>query len=295
MLNASFKAGFVSIVGKPNVGKSTLMNKFMGEKLSIISSKPQTTRQQIKGIYNDDTKQIVFLDTPGFVKPRYELHEKMLEYLRNSIKDSDLIIFMTDAHKFPTDYDNELGEILAKLRTPKLAILNKIDLVEEGIWQAKKAKLETMDFEEVLTISLLDGFDPTALLSKIASFLPYNPPFYAPDEISDLPMRFFVQEIIREQIFHRFRDELPYASTVVVEYYNDFENKAEIAANIWLERKSQKPILLGKNGENIRNLRIAAEKEIHAIINKRVKLDLWIKIKPNWRKKKNALKEFGYQ
>jgi GTPase len=294
-MNSKFKAGFVSIVGKPNVGKSTLVNNFLGEKLSIISSKPQTTRQQVKGIYSDEEKQIVFMDTPGYVKPRYELHEKMLEYLRNSMKDSDLILFMTDAHKYPTDYDNEMCEILAKLRTPKIAILNKIDLVKENIWQQKKQQLAALDFEEVLTISLKDGYECESLLQKITGFLPYNPPFYSPDEISDLPMRFFVQEIIREQIFHNFRDELPYASTVVVEQYKDYDNKAEIAANIWLERKSQKPILLGKNGENIKKLRLAAEKEIHTLINKRVKLDLWVKIKPNWRKKKNALKEFGYQ
>ncbi len=294
-MNSKFKAGFVSIVGKPNVGKSTLVNNFLGEKLSIISSKPQTTRQQVKGIFSDDEKQIVFMDTPGYVKPRYELHEKMLEYLRNSIKDSDLIIFMTDAHKYPTDYDKEMCEILSTLRTPKIAILNKIDLVNEDIWQQKKQQLSTLDFEEVLAISLKDGYECESILQKISDFLPYNPPFYSPDEISDLPIRFFVQEIIREQIFHNFRDELPYASTVVVEHYKDYENKAEIAANIWLERKSQKPILLGKNGENIKKLRIAAEKEIHTLINKRVKLDLWVKIKPNWRKKKNALKEFGFR
>ena len=293
-MDTKYKAGFVSIVGKPNVGKSTLMNIFLGEKISIISSKPQTTRQQVKGIYSDDEKQIVFLDTPGFLKPRYELHEKMLVYLRNSMQDSDLIIFMTDAHKYPTDYDNEMLEILAKIRTPKLAILNKIDLVDKQTWQEKQQQLSKMDFEEVLALSLLENYDPKDLLQKIAFFLPYNPPFYSPDEISDLPMRFFVQEIVREQIFHNFRDELPYASTVVVEQYIEYENKVEIAANIWLERKSQKPILLGKNGENIRKLRLASEKEIHAMINKRVKLDLWVKIKPNWRKKKNALREFGY-
>ena len=293
-MDTKFKAGFVSIVGKPNVGKSTLMNKILGEKLSIISSKPQTTRQQVKGIFSDDEKQIVFLDTPGFLKPRYELHEKMLGYLKNSMQDSDLIIFITDAHKFPTDYDYEMLDILAKLRTPKLAILNKIDLVNEKICQEKQLQLSNFNFEEVLATSLLKDYDPENLLQKIAFFLPYNPPFYSPDEISDLPMRFFVQEIVREQIFHNFRDELPYASTVVVEQYLDYENKVEIAANIWLERKSQKPILLGKNGANIRKLRLASEKEMHALINKRVKLDLWIKIKPNWRKKKNALREFGY-
>ncbi len=293
-MDQKIRAGFVSIVGKPNVGKSTLMNKLLGEKLSIISPKPQTTRQQVKGILTDKSRQIVFLDTPGFLKARYELHRKMQEYLQNSLKDSDLIIFITDAHKFPTDYDNQLCEMLNKLKTPKIAILNKIDLVEEDVTKEKIKQLSLLDFEKVIPLSALnqDKFDD--LLTFITVYLPFNPPFYSPDDVSDLPMRFFVQEIIREQIFLKYRDEIPYASTVVVERYKDFPNKVEISANIWLERKSQKPILLGKNGEKIKAVRIASEKEIHKILTKRTKVELWIKIKPNWRKKKNALKEFGY-
>lgn len=290
----NFKAGFVSIVGKPNVGKSTLLNLILQEKISIISPKPQTTRQQVKGIYTDAEKQIVFLDTPGYVKSRYELHEKMREYLVNSINDSDLIIFITDAHKFPTEYDEEVIRLIQKLKVPKIAILNKIDLVDQEKCREQVALLSTMNFEEVLPLSLIQQVDVDKMLEIFSRFLPYNPPFYSPGDISDLPLRFFVQEIVREQIFLNYRDELPYASTVVVETYNDFPNKVEIAANIWLERNSQKPILIGKNGENIRKLRQASEKEIHTIVGKRVKLELWVKIKPNWRKKKNALKEFGY-
>lgn len=293
-MDQKFRAGFVSIVGKPNVGKSTLMNKLLGEKLSIISPKPQTTRQQVKGILTDESRQIVFLDTPGFLKARYELHRKMQEYLQKSLKDSDLIIFITDTHKFPTDYDNQLCEMLNKIKIPKIAILNKIDLVEEDVTKEKIKQLSQLDFEKVIPLSALnqDKFDD--LLTLITGYLPFNPPFYSLDDVSDLPMRFFVQEIIREQIFLKYRDEIPYASTVVVERYKDFPNKVDISANIWLERKSQKPILLGKNGEKIKAVRIASEKEIHKILSKRTKVELWIKIKPNWRKKKNALKEFGY-
>lgn len=293
-MNLKFRAGFVSIVGKPNVGKSTLMNKLLGEKLSIISPKPQTTRQQVKGILTDESRQIVFLDTPGFLKARYELHRKMQEYLRNSLKDSDLIIFITDAHKFPTDYDNQLREMLNKIKIPQIAILNKIDLVKEDVTKEKIKQLSLLNFEKVIPLSALNQNKFDDLLTLITDFLPFNPPFYSPDDISDLPMRFFVQEIIREQIFLKYRDEIPYASTVVVEQYKDFPNKVEISANIWLERKSQKPIMLGKNGEKIKAVRIASEKEIHKILSKRTKVELWIKIKPNWRKKKNALKEFGY-
>ncbi len=294
-MNSIYRAGFVSIVGKPNVGKSTLMNKLLGEKLSIISPKPQTTRQQIKGILSDENRQIILMDTPGFVEARYELHNKMLEYINNSLKDSDIIIFMTDAKKFPTDYDKQICENLKKLPVPKLAILNKIDLTDEITVDNKIELLEAYDFKKIIPISVLKTPDFTSFLDELTKLLPFNPPFYATDEISDLPMRFFAQEIIREQIFLNFEDEIPYASTVVVEQYHDFPNKVVIAANIWLEKKSQKPIVIGKNGENIKAIRLSAEKEIHKIVEKRVKIDLWIKIKPNWRKKQNALKEFGYR
>ncbi|NQT64804.1 MAG: GTPase Era [FCB group bacterium] len=294
-MNSIYRAGFVSIVGKPNVGKSTLMNKLLGEKLSIISPKPQTTRQQIKGILSDESRQIILMDTPGFVEARYELHNKMLEYINNSLKDSDIVIFMTDAKKFPTDYDKQICENLKKLPVPKLAILNKIDLTDKITVANKIELLEAYDFERIIPISVLKTSDFTSFLDELTKLLPFNPPFYATDEISDLPMRFFAQEIIREQIFLNFEDEIPYASTVVVEQYHDFPNKVVIAANIWLEKKSQKPIVIGKNGENIKAIRLSAEKEIHKIVEKRVKIDLWIKIKPNWRKKQNALKEFGYR
>ena len=294
-MNSLYRAGFVSIVGKPNVGKSTLMNKLLGEKLSITSPKPQTTRQQIKGIISDDNRQIILMDTPGFVEARYELHNKMLEYINNSLKDSDIIIFMTDAKKFPTDYDKQICENLKRLKVPKIAILNKVDLTDEITVDKKLELLQEYDFEKIIPISILKVSDLNPFLDELTKLLPFNPPFYSTDEISDLPMRFFAQEIIREQIFLNFDDEIPYASTVVVEQYHDFPNKLVIAANIWLEKKSQKPIVIGKEGRKIKALRIAAEKEIHKIVEKRVKIDLWIKIKPNWRKKQNALKEFGYR
>lgn len=271
------------------------MNKLLGEKLSIISPKPQTTRQQIKGILTDDEKQIIFLDTPGYLKPRYLLQEKMLEYIQNSLQDSDLIIFITDVRNYPTDYDAQICNILKKLRIPKIAMLNKIDLAEKQVIQKKKTLVEKDDFEKVISISALHLNNCTEILELITNYLPYNPPFYEKGSLSDLPMRFFAQEIIREQIFLHFKEEIPYSSTVVVEYYHDYPNKVEIAANIWLEKKSQKPIVLGKNGEKIKMIRINSEREIYKVVGKKVKLDLWIKIKPNWRKKRNALKEFGYR
>ncbi|HHE37037.1 MAG TPA: GTPase Era [Candidatus Cloacimonetes bacterium] len=294
-MDKNFRSGFVSIVGKPNVGKSTLINKFLKEKLSIITPKPQTTRQQIKGIFNDEDKQIIFLDTPGYLKPRYELQEKMLEYIKRALSDSDLIIFMTDAKNYPSDYDEQLLAMLQKIRIPKIAILNKIDLVTQELIDNKHEILKKQNFDETIPISLKNTADIEPLLDLITGYLPFNPPFYGQDELTDLSEKFFVQEIIREQIFLNYQQEIPYASTVVVEQFKELPNRIEISANIWLERKSQKPILIGKNGTNIKALRIASEKEIYKILGKRIKLDLWIKIKPNWRKKKNALKEFGYR
>lgn len=296
MLNEykDYKSGFVAIIGKPNVGKSTFVNKLLGEKLSIVSPKPQTTRHQVKGILSGEKHQIVFLDTPGFVEPRYELHQKMLEYIRISLKDADLLLFITDAHHFPTDYDKQMLKLIQKTSLPAVALLNKIDLVGEDEVKKRMALLQKESFLETRAVSLLDNENTPALQEMILKYIPFNPPYYDPNELSDLPMRFFVQEIIREQIFLSFRDEIPYSSTVVVEQYNDHPNKVHIAANIWLERKSQKIIVIGKNGSKIKAIRTNAEKEIHKILGKRIKLELWIKIKPDWRKKTNALKEFGY-
>ncbi len=293
-MNKNFKCGFVAIVGKPNVGKSTLINKLVGEKLSSITPKPQTTRQQIKGIITDDQKQIIFLDTPGYVKPRYELHQRMLSYIKDALEAADLIIYITDAKTFPTDYDNEVLALLKKIKIPQLALLNKIDIVSQDIVNQKMDLLQKHDFELIFPISALKQDNFSDLIDELIRFLPYSPPHYDPDQLSDMPVRFFIQEIIMEQIFLTFKDEIPYSTAVIVESFKEKENKIEIYANIWLERKSQKPILLGKEGSKIKQIRLNSESEIYKIMKKRIRLDLWIKIKPHWRNKKNALKEFGY-
>ncbi len=291
----NFKSGFVVITGKPNVGKSTLMNLILKEKLSIVSPKPQTTRQSVKGIYNDENKQIIFLDTPGFLEPKYLLQEKMLNYLKTSLKDADVILFITDAKTFPTDYDKNLLETLKKINKPKIAIINKIDLISQGELVQKTQLLSPYGFNEIIPASFITYFDTEKFLQTLADYLPENPPYYDTETISDQGMKFFVQEIIREKIFLNFSQEIPYSTTVTVEEYKEYDNKVEIKANIWIERQSQKPIIIGKNGEMIKKIRVESEKEIHAILAKRVKLQLWVKIKKNWRKKNNALKEFGYK
>lgn len=293
-MDTNFKSGFVTIVGKPNVGKSTLMNKLIGEKLSIISPKPQTTRQSVKGFLNRENLQIIFLDTPGFVEPRYELHHKMNKYLTESLKDTDLIIFISDAKKFPTDYDQKVIALLEKIKVPQIAVLNKIDIAEDDVIEAKMNIMAEEHFEKILPISALKEKGLSELLDLIETYMPFNPPYYNSDDLTDLPLKFFAQEIIREQIFLNYSEEIPYATAVVIENFKEYDNKSEIRATIWIETKSQKPILLGKGGEKIKQIRINSEKEIHKITQKRVKLDLWIKIKHKWRKKKGALKEFGY-
>ncbi len=282
------------IIGKPNVGKSTLMNRLVGEKLSIVSPRPQTTRHTIKAIFSDNESQIVFLDTPGFLQPRYELHHQMISKIVNSLKDADIILYITD-DSYPTEYDEQVTSlILKRIKIPKTAVINKKDLfTKEALLHAEK-ELKEKGFDEVISLSATEDEDLSGLLLLLKKYLPYSPPFFDPENLSDLPVRFFAQEIIREQIFLQFRDEIPYSSTVTVESFKELPNMVQIRANVWLERKSQKIIFIGEKGKKIRSVRLTAEREIYKLVGKRVKLELWVKLKANWRKKKNALKEFGY-
>lgn len=289
-----YKCGFVAIIGKPNVGKSTLMNHLIGTKLSIISSKPQTTRQSLKGFYSDDSKQIIFVDTPGFLKPRYELHNRMLDIIKNSLRDSDLIVFITDANHFPTDYDKELLAELKSVRTPKIALLNKIDLVSEEVIEEKLGMLRAI-FDRAEGISALKGEKTGELLDIFAEMLPYSPPLYDPENLSDLPVRFFAQEIIREKIFLNYGDEIPYSTAALIESFDETEERVNISASIWIERSSQKPIVIGKGGAAIKKVRLDAQREIRDFIGKPVTIELFVKIKKNWRKNNSWLNELGFK
>ena len=291
---SDFKAGFVSIIGKPNVGKSTLMNRLIGEKLSIVSPKPQTTRMNIKGFYNSQNSQIIFLDTPGFLEPRYELQEKMLNYINDSIKNSDIIMFICDASDFPTDYDTKVLTMLKKFKKPAIGILNKIDLLPINVMEEKKQILEN-SLETVFMISALKDDSFNSLIDSIVRYLPYNPPLYNQDDLSDMPLRFFAQEIIREKIFLCYDKEIPYSSTVVVEKWSEEEDRDVIQANIWIERDSQKSIIIGKNGVKIGEVRKKAEFDISQLTGRKAVLNLWVKVKHDWRKKNGALHEFGYR
>ncbi|MCK9328644.1 MAG: GTPase Era [Candidatus Cloacimonetes bacterium] len=305
---SNFKSGFVSIIGKPNVGKSTLLNKFIGEKLSIISPKPQTTRSNIKGIYNTTDAQIIFIDTPGFLEPRYELQEKMLSYIIESIKNSDLLIYVCDASDFPSEYDDKVLNIIKKSKQQCICIINKTDLISSSQITILKDKLLSSELDIFNNDNLFfcsalsekvyadnQQQNINVILQKIITYLPYNPPLYDQENLSDLPMRFFAQEIIREKIFLYYDKEIPYSTTVVVEKWSEEENRDVIQATIWIERDSQKPIIIGKQGKMIGKVRQESEMDISTLTGKKAVLNLWVKVKYDWRKKNGALHEFGYK
>lgn len=289
----NFKSGFVAIIGKPNTGKSTLLNRILGEKISIVSPKPQTTRYAIKGIWNTAEQQIIFIDTPGYLKPRYELQEKMLNIWNNTLKDVDLILFLTQINGFPTDFDREVLNRLKTMKNPQLAVFNKLD-INPKVNRNELTQYLPPSINNTFFVSAKTGENIPELLEAIKYYIPYHQPYYEEDMLSDLPMRFFAQEIIREAIFHFFTEEIPYSSAVLIEQFKEFPDKVIINAVICLERESQKPILIGKNGSSLKKIREYAERELSLFVQLPVQVHLFVKIKPKWRKKQSALKELGF-
>lgn len=288
----SFKSGYVTIVGRPNVGKSTLLNKLIGSKLSITSTKPQTTRLAIKGFYNTQKTQIIFIDTPGFLKPRYEMQKKMLNQINSALKDSDVLLFVTEANTFPTDFDKDLLNAIIKINHPKIALLNKSDLVKsEQLCDNAHDLLK--NFNEVLYVSAISGQNVDLIIPMIEKFLPISSAFYEQDILSDLPIRFFAQEIIREGIFIQYEQEIPYSSAVIIDKYIEEQIKVIIYATIWVERDSQKIILIGMKGLGLKQIREYAEKNISELIQTKAEVHLWVKVKKNWRQNPNDLKQIG--
>jgi len=294
MHSADYKSGFVAIIGKPNTGKSTLMNRILGEKLSITSAKPQTTRYAVKGIWNTDKHQIVFIDTPGYLKPRYEMQEKMSRIINDSFRDVDLLIFMTQIPGFPSDYDLEVLDLIKHLKCPILAVFNKSDLVPDFQPEPLLASLPSAVSESIF-VSALTGDNIEQLKKRINFYMPYHEPYYDEDQLSDLPMRFFAKEVIREAIFHQFEEEIPYATAVLIERFHEGEAKIVIDAVIWIERHSQKPIIIGKGGKNLKNIREYAEAQLTDFMQFPVEVHLFVKINENWRKKATALRELGFE
>lgn len=289
------KAGFVNIVGNPNVGKSTLMNDLVGERISIITSKAQTTRHRITGIVNTPDYQIVFSDTPGVLKPNYRLQQSMLSYSEGALTDADVLLYVTDVVEDPTKNADFLARV-AKEKVPVLLVINKIDLLKgnndlESIVSRWK---ELLPNAEVFPTSALENFNTANLMARIVELLPVSPPYFGKDALTDKPARFFVTEIIREKILLNYDKEVPYSVEVIVEKFEEAEHSIHIMATIFVERDSQKGILIGKGGVMLKKVGTEARKDIEKFFDKRVYLELFVKVEPNWRNRENKLKAFGY-
>ena len=291
------KSGYVNIIGRPNAGKSTLMNQLLGERMSIINNKPQTTRQRILGILSEENYQIVFSDTPGWIKePSYKMQAKMNSYISESFEDADIILFMVDINDRFSPEDPFLLHI-KRQEVPIYLILNKIDTKKPGEVLTSLAFWSKIhNFKEYYPISALKGINVSQMVETLVGDLPEGPEYFPKDQLTDKPVRFFVAEIIREKILAQFEKEIPYSCQVIVERYleNDEKSLVEIHAEIYVDRESQKSILIGKNGDAINKLGTAARLDIEKFIEKRVYLDLRVKYKNSWRDNDYLLKKFGY-
>ena len=293
-MKVSHKSGFVNIVGSPNVGKSTLMNRLVGEKLSIVTSKAQTTRHRILGIVNDEDYQIVFSDTPGVVNAAYKLHETMMEYVNASLKDADVLLFITDTKENEMNHQETLEKI-QKLKVPVLCLVNKIDLSnQEQVEERMKYWQERLPNDTVYPISALHDFNVQAVWERILDLVPESPAYYDKEELSDRPMRFFVSEIIREKIFLHCDKEVPYSCQVEIEEYIEEPELTRIRALIIVERDSQRGILIGKGGEMIKRIGREARLEIQKFIDQKVFLETYVKVDKDWRSTDVKLKKYGY-
>ena len=287
------KAGFVSIFGRPNAGKSTLLNALMGEKLAIVSSKVQTTRHRIKAIMTEKDYQVVFSDTPGIIEPKYKLHEKMMQAVKGALEDADLALLIVDI-KDSWEDANSIFEAL-KLKAPAIVVLNKIDLVDTNTLKQAIAFFESKKYcKKAISISATSGINLKNFLKPVLELLPEGEPFFPTDDISDLPTKFFVSELIREKIYELASDEIPYHTAVLVREFKEKETLIKIIADIIVHRETQKVILIGEKGSMIKKIGTEARKEIEQFLQQKVFLELFVKVKPKWRENDLQLKEYGY-
>ena len=295
-IKTGFKAGYVAIVGKPNVGKSTLINDFLGCKLSIVTPKPQTTRKRIMGVLTKDDYQIVFYDTPGIMAPKYNLQKYMVKEAYNAIEGMDVILYIAEPFELPADTDTEIMTRLSHRNIPVILAVNKVDLVEKNkLIPILATYHDKFPFAEILPISALTKINLDLLQSLIVKYLPEGPPFFPADYMTDYNDRFLASEIIREKIFEFYGEEIPYSTTVEIEEYKEREKgKDFIKAIIYVERGSQKGILIGKNGEAIKRVGVLAREEMEKQVDRQVYLELVVKVMEKWRKDKNKLKKLGY-
>ncbi|ACF12587.1 GTP-binding protein Era [Chloroherpeton thalassium ATCC 35110] len=303
--NKGFKAGFATILGEPNAGKSTLLNVLLGEKISIVTPKPQTTRKRVLGIFTDKSCQIVLLDTPGIMKPKYKLHEAMLDLADKSVEDSDVLVLLLDVEKYQKGKAELKADLafqrIANTKKPVILVLNKVDLITKDASLELIAKFSSeYPFREIVPLSALKGYNIREFLKAVVPYLPASPPLYPPDILSTAPERFFVSEIIREKIFQFFSQEIPYSTEVdVEEFQENYEKnparKDVLRCAIVVDRLSQKSILIGKDGKAIKRVGQAARKDIEAFLGRPVFLELFVKVKEGWREKESSLRDFGYK
>ena len=289
------KSGFVNIIGNPNVGKSTLMNSLVGEKLSIITSKAQTTRHRILGLVNGDDFQIVLSDTPGVIKPSYDLQSSMMDFVKTAINDADIIIYMIEVGESGLK-DEDLYNKIKSSTLPLLLVINKIDLSnqEELEDQVEKWK-NKLPNAEIFPISALEKFQVESLLKRIIELLPESPPYFPKDQLTDKPERFFVNEIIREKILLNYKKEIPYSVEILTEEFKEDKKIIRIRSIIMVERNSQKGIIIGHKGSALKKTGIESRKDLETFFGKQIHIELFVKVNKNWRNNKNQLKRFGYK
>ncbi|MFA4851250.1 MAG: GTPase Era [Bacteroidales bacterium] len=289
----SHKAGFVNIIGNPNVGKSTLMNALIGEKLSIITPKAQTTRHRIMGIVSEEDYQIVFSDTPGILEPHYKLHESMIKFVESTFEDADLFLLVTEIDE---NFNNKIVlEKLDKSNIPVIVLINKIDLSDQPAVEAKLSEWkQKLPKAEIMPISALKKFNLEKIMSAVISFLPENPPYFSKEELTDKPEKFFVAEIIREKIFLYYQKEIPYCAEVLIDSFKEEEVIFKIRAIIYVARESQKGIVIGNKGAALKKVGTMARKDMETFLQKKVYLELFVKVSKDWRDSEPQLKKFGY-
>lgn len=296
--NKNFKSGFVTIVGRPNVGKSTFLNNVIGQKIAIMSDKPQTTRNKVQGVYTTDDSQMIFIDTPGIHKPKHKLGEFMLKVSKNALREVEVIMFMINATQKLGAGDKYIMEMLKDTKTPVFLVVNKIDAVHpDELLEIIDAYKAEFDFAEIIPISALQGNNVQQLLDTLKKYLPEGPQYYPADQVTDHPERFIIAELIREKVLHLTRDEVPHSVAVEIEKIAKDDNKdlVRINASIIVERDSQKGIVIGKRGALLKEIGTRARKDIETLLGSKVYLELWVKVQKDWRDRASQLRDYGYR
>lgn len=295
--NKPFKSGFISIIGRPNVGKSTFLNHVVGQKIAIMSDKPQTTRNRVQGVVTTEDSQLVYIDTPGIHKPKHRLGDFMVKVARNTLNEVDIIMFMVNAEQKIGPGDRFIIEMLQNTKTPVFLIINKIDLVHpDDLLETIVSYEQEYDFAEIVPISALNGNNMERLLETLKSYLPEGPKYYPEDQVTDHPERFIIAEFIREKVLHLTREEIPHSVAVVIEQIKREEDRdlVNVMATIVVDRDSQKGIVIGKKGALLKEIGTKARRDIEMLLGSKVFLELWVKVQKDWRNKPGQLREFGF-